>query len=65
MTSITINLSDLQLEKIKHKAEQLDISLEDCIKVSIDQSLVDFDPDFTQAAAHVLTKNRDLYQRLA
>ena len=65
MTSITLNLSDLQIQKIQKKAEQLEISVEDCVKIGIDQWLTDVQPDFSKSADYVLNKNRELYQRLA
>ena len=65
MTSITINLSDLEINKLTEKAEQLELSLEECVKISINHWLTDMQPDFIQAAGYVLNKNCELYERLA
>ncbi len=65
MSSITIELSDNQLNLIKKKADQLGISIEKLIEVTINESVNIPTRDFTQVADYVMTKNDDLYKRLA
>lgn len=65
MASITINISDQQFEKMQELAQELGISLEEFIRIRIDEWLTYPQADFTSATSYVLQKNSELYQRLA
>jgi antitoxin FitA len=65
VASITISISDQQFEKIQELAQELGISLEDFLRISISEWLTHPQADFTSAANYVLQKNAELYERLA
>ena len=65
MTSITIDLSDSQLQKLRDLAAVHDITIEVLLKVSLEDWLNSQQSEFVDAANYVLTKNAELYRRLA
>jgi hypothetical protein len=65
MTTITIALSEDQLVELNERAARLGVAPEDLVQVSIEELLNRPDETFAQAVDYVLTKNTDLYQRLA
>ena len=65
MTSITIDLSDSQLEKLRDLAAMYDIAPEFLLNVSLEDWLNSQKSEFVDAADYVLTKNTELYRRLA
>lgn len=65
MALITIDLSDTQLQKLQDLADVHGISLEVLLKASLEDWLNSQKADFVEAADYVLSKNAELYQRLA
>jgi antitoxin FitA len=65
MTSIAIDISDEQLQKLQQLAQENSISLEELLRACIEEWLSHPKKDFTQAASYVLQKNAELYKRLA
>ena len=65
MASITINLSDEQLQKLKQLAQEKGVAAEDLLRYSIEEWLNYPKSDFVQASSYVLQKNAELYRRLA
>jgi predicted transcriptional regulator len=65
MSSITVTVSDDRMAKLKELAGRFSISLEDLVRVSIDELLARPDEVFEKAAEYVLNKNSELYRRLA
>ena len=65
MASITINISDEQLQKLQALAQENGISLEDLLRARIEDWLSQPTSEFAQATNYVLNKNTELYQRLA
>ncbi|WP_138500114.1 DNA-binding protein [Nostoc sp. PA-18-2419] len=65
MASITIDISESQLQKLQDLARLHGISLEALLCASIEDWLSSPKSDFTQAANYVLKKNAELYRRLA
>lgn len=65
MTSITINLSDSQFQKLQDLATVHGIALESLLRVSLEDWLNSQKDEFVNAADYVLMKNAELYQRLA
>jgi antitoxin FitA len=65
MTSITIDLTDRQFQKLQDLASVHGVALEVLLKSSLDDWLNSQKVEFVDAANYVLTKNAELYQRLA
>ena len=65
MSTIQIQLPEERVEKLRELAQRLGISLEELVRVSIDELLSQPDDEFQRAAEYVLKKNADLYRRLA
>ncbi len=65
MTNLTIPMSDDRLAKLQELASRLGVSPEELVRVSIDDLLTRPAEAFEQAVKRVLTKNEDLYRRLA
>jgi antitoxin FitA len=65
MSSITINLSDEHLLRLKEIAARLGLAPEELARISITELLAQPDEKFERAADYVLKKNDELYRRLA
>ena len=65
MTSLTINLSDEKLHQLQKIAEKRGITIEEVLQTKINEWLTPNLDDFNQVANYVLTKNAELYNRLA
>ncbi|MGK7888376.1 MAG: hypothetical protein AB4042_03515, partial [Leptolyngbyaceae cyanobacterium] len=65
MTSITIDLSDSQLQKLRDLAMAQNITPETLLKASFEDWLNSQESEFDDVAKYVMTKNTELYQRLA
>jgi len=65
MSTITITLPDERLDRLERKAADLGITVEELVKLSVDELLAKTDEAFEQAVNRVLEKNQDLYERLA
>lgn len=64
MQTITITLADNELHRLKATAAELGLAVEDVIQKSIEEYL-DRRRRVDEAASYVLTKNEELYRRLA
>jgi hypothetical protein len=65
MASITLDLSDSQLQTLQDLARVNGISPEILLKAGLDEWLNSQKGEFMSAADYVLKKNAELYQRLA
>ena len=65
MSTLTIALSEERLQKLEEIARRFQIAPEELVRVSIDELLSLPKEDFRRALEQVLSKNADLYQRLA
>ena len=65
MPTITVALPEERLVKLTEMARQLGIVPEELVRVSIEELLTRPEADFEQAVDYVLTKNAELYRRLA
>jgi antitoxin FitA len=65
MTTISIPLSDERMVQLQKWAEQSGLTPEEFLRRRVEQLLEPLDEQFRQAAAYVLQKNTELYQRLA
>ena len=65
MSTISIELTDARMQELQAVAQRLGVSLEDLVRVSIDDLLSRPDAEFMSIAEHLLHKNAELYRRLA
>ena len=65
MASITITLTEEQLQELQEVAAQLRVAPEDLVRSRIEDMLTGRETRFEQVAEYVLKKNAELYQRLA
>jgi plasmid stability protein len=65
MSSITINLSEEHLSKLREIAARLGVSVEDLARMGIEELLAQPEERFERAADYVIEKNAELYRRLA
>jgi len=65
VASITIDLSDSQFQKLQDLARVHGIAVEVLLKASLEDWLNLQKGDFVSSADYVLTKNAELYRRLA
>jgi predicted DNA-binding protein len=65
MSTITIALPEERLVRLNEMARQLGVMPEELVRVSIEELLTRPEADFEQAVDYVLTKNAELYRRLA
>lgn len=65
MATITIELSDSQFQKLQDLATVHGIALEVLLRVSLEDWLNSQKSELSDAANYVLTKNAELYRRLA
>jgi hypothetical protein len=64
MSTITITLPDERLNRLEHRAADLGITVEELVKMSLDELLSKTDEAFEHAMGRVLDRNKDLYERL-
>jgi len=65
MTNLTITITEERLLQLKEKAEHLGVTPEELVCVSIEEMLTRPEAALKQAVDYVLTKNAELYRRLA
>jgi antitoxin FitA len=65
MSTLTITLSEDRLARLQEIAHRFNIKAEDLARVGVEELLRQPDEKFKQAVEYILTKNADLYQRLA
>lgn len=65
MTTITIAMSEEQLQKLQEIAAHFQVAPEELVRVSIEELLARPEKEFQKALDDVLRKNAELYRRLA
>lgn len=65
MTTVTLQLDDTKADALRKKAQRVGLEAEQLLAVSVDDLIGQPDADFDQAVQRVLSKNRELYRRLA
>ena len=65
MTTITIELPSERLQKLQEMALKFGVSMEEVVRVSVEDMLTQPEEEFRKAAQYVLKKNVELYKRLA
>jgi hypothetical protein len=62
---LPVELTESQLESLRQRAKALGISPEQLAAAAVADLVAKPAEDFERAAAHVLSKNSELYRRLA
>lgn len=65
MTTMTLQIDDAKADALRSKARRVGLEAEQLLAVSVDDLIGQPDADFEQAVRRVLSKNRELYRRLA
>lgn len=65
MTTITVQIEDKKADALRKKADRFGLGPEQFIKASVEDLIGQPDADFDEAANRVLSKNQELYRRLA
>ncbi len=65
MTTMTLQIDDAKAEALRSRAQRVGLEPEQLLRASLDDLIAQPDDDFDEAANRVLSKNRELYQRLA
>lgn len=65
MEKVEIELEPGLAEEVRQAAFQLGLTAEDFLHLSLKSKLAEMQRDFEAAAHYVLTKNTELYHRLA
>jgi len=65
MTTFTITLPDERLKKLEELAERFRVAPEELVRASLEELLTRPLDDFQKITERVLTKNAELYKRLA
>lgn len=65
MSTLTITLSEDRLIRLQEIASRVNVRAEDLARVGIEELLRQPDETFKQAAEYILSKNSELYWRLA
>ena len=65
MATITIELPSEGLQKLQDMAQKFGVSMEELVRVSVEDMLTQPEEQFRNSAQYVLKKNAELYKRLA
>jgi predicted transcriptional regulator len=65
MTTFTITLPDERVKKLRELAERFRVAPEDLVRASLEELLTRPLDDFQKIVERVLSKNAELYKRLA
>ena len=63
--NVAFDLPAVQAEKLQREAQRLGISPSELARAALSDLLSDRDEDFRRASDRVLSKNAELYRRLA
>jgi len=65
MTTITVELPSERLQKLQEMALKFGVSMEELVRLCVEDMLTQPEEQFRKAAQYVLKKNAELYRRLA
>lgn len=65
MARITVEIDDSKATILREKAEKFDLLPDQFVTASIEDLISQPEPDFEAAMRRVLSKNKELYKRLA
>jgi hypothetical protein len=63
--TLNLDLDEQQTQRLQEAARRLNVSVKDLAKAAIHDLLAKPESDFERAATRVLSKNAELYKRLA
>ena len=65
MKTMKFELPDETVTRLEDAAQKIGVSADDLLRMSVEEKLARLDESFQKAAEHVLSKNAELYKRLA
>lgn len=65
MTSITVALPDELMDKLQALAKKHRVAPEDLVRASVEELIASPEESFQEVLDYVLSKNKELYERLA
>ncbi len=65
METITVKLDDSKAALLREKAKKFGLLPDQFVTVSIEDLIARLEPDFEEAMQKVLSRNEELYKRLA
>jgi len=65
MATITLQIDDAKADALRNKARRIGLAPEQLLAASLHDLIGQADADFDEAVRRVLSKNRELYRRLA
>ena len=65
MTTMTLHIDDAKANALRKKAQRVGLEPEQLLTASVDDLIAQPDADFDEVVHRVLSKNRELYRRLA
>jgi len=65
MTRLTVQIEDAKAEALREKAKRYGLDPEQFLTASVEDLISQPDADFDEAVSRVLSKNKELYERLA
>ena len=65
MKALTVNLPEPTASRLEAAAQQLGVSLDDFLRMSVEEKLARVDDSFRDAIEKVVSKNAELYKRLS
>jgi antitoxin FitA len=65
MKTVEFELPEATASRLEDAAQKMGVSAEDLLRISVEEKLARLDEIFLDTADHVLSKNAELYKRLA
>ena len=65
MTTITVQIEEAKAQALREKAKRYGLKPEQLLTASLEDLIGQPDNDFDEATRRVLSKNKELYRRLA
>ena len=65
MKTVEFKLPEETANRLEDAAQKIGVSADDLLRISVEEKLARLDESFQKAAEHVLSKNAELYRRLA
>jgi antitoxin FitA len=65
MKTVEFELPEATASRLEDAAQKMGVSAEDLLRISVEEKLARLDETFLDAADQVLSKNAELYKRLA
>lgn len=65
MKTVEFELPEATASRLEDAAQKMGVSAEDLLRISVEEKLARLDETFQDATDHVLSRNAELYKRLA